>query len=106
MLVWLVDHFQPDKADDNPKAAHKEEHMRPTHFVRQPAHDWGKNNGGKVLRRVKDCDRRSPLLCREPGRDDATVAGEGRRFRQTDEEAQGKQRDDNAESAEDIDEAL
>ena len=29
--------------------AHKEEHVRPTHFVGQPPHDWRKDNSGKVF---------------------------------------------------------
>ncbi|MNT92635.1 hypothetical protein D3C72_2339550 [compost metagenome] len=27
MLIGFVDNFKPDKADDDPKATHKEEHM-------------------------------------------------------------------------------
>ena len=75
VVVRIVDHFQPHKADHNPQPAHKEEHMRPTHFMRQPAHDRRENNGGKVLGGVK-IDTAVPLLRREPGGDDPAVAGE------------------------------
>ena len=71
VVVRIVDHFQPHKADHNPQPAHKEEHMRPTHLMRQPAH-----NGGKVLGGVKNRYRCPPLLRREPGGDDPAVAGE------------------------------
>ena len=106
MLVGFMNDLQPDKADDNPESAHKEEHVRPAHLMGQPTHDWRKNNGGKVLRGVKDSHRGAPLLRREPRRDDTAVSGERWRFGQADKETQGKQRDDNAEAAEDIDEAL
>ena len=76
VVVRIVDHFQPHKADHNPQPAHKEEHMRPTHLMRQPAHDRRENNGGKVLGGVKNRYRCPPLLRREPGGDDPAVAGE------------------------------
>ncbi|MNC23190.1 hypothetical protein D3C75_712060 [compost metagenome] len=106
MVVRLMNHFEPHEANNDTQPAHKEEHMRPAHFVRQPTHDWREDNGGEILCGVKNRDRRAAFLCREPRCDDSAVAGEGRCFGQTHQEAQSKQRDDDAKTIKDIDETL
>ncbi len=47
-----------------------------------------------------------PLLRREPGCNNATVARERRRFRQTNQETKRKEGDNNAETTKDIDKTL
>ena len=56
--------------------------MRPTHLMRQPAHDRRENNGGKVLGGVK-IDTAVPLLRREPGDDPAVAGNDGDSARPT-----------------------
>ncbi len=101
-----MDHFQPDKAEDDAQAAHEPEHVRPAHGRDQPAHNRCEDHGGKVLGRVEDRHRRAAFLRREPGCDYAAVARERRCFSQADQETQNKQRHDDAKAAEQIDEPL
>ena len=106
MFVRFVDHFQPQEADENTQTAHEEEHMRPTYRVGQPAHDRGEDNRCEILCGVKYRNRRAPFLRREPGRNDSAVAGERRCFSEAHQEAQSEQRNNDAEAAKNIDEAL
>ena len=73
--------------------------------MRQPAHDWRENNRRKVLRRVKDRYRRSLSCAGNRGGLYGCCRGT-MALPLSPPEAEGKERNDNAEAAKDIHEAL
>ena len=75
-----------------PMHAHDDEHVLPAEGVDDPAHQRREQHRGEVLRRVEDRRGRAAFGGREPGRHNAGVAGEGRRFGQAHHKAQHEQR--------------
>ncbi|MGY4596743.1 hypothetical protein ACVWXL_004489 [Bradyrhizobium sp. GM22.5] len=87
VLFRPVDGLDPDQAHDDSERAHHEEYVAPAVVVRDPAHQGCEDHGCEILPGIEERRRGAALIARKPGRNDAGVGGERRRFGDTDEEA-------------------
>src|ERR1700742_4702633 len=94
MVFWAVNHFEPNRGQQNSQRAHAPKNGLPSVPMNEPAHEGRKQHERKILRRIENGRSRAALFRGKPRRDESSVARKGRRQGKTRQE---KQREQNGE---------